>query len=194
MDMRLSIAIPYYKFPGSGQLLSRCLNSIAAQTFKDYEIVVTDEGKMAENTNASIRQSKGELIKILYMDDYLAHENALQDIANNFKGEWLVTGYTHTNLDQHNIPFYNDQIHTGKNTIGSPSVLTIKNGLDIYFDENLTWVLDCDFYRRLHDRYGNPTILDDINVVIGTHPEQASYKIPETIKQWEYRYAKEKKY
>lgn len=188
MDMHLSIAIPYYaKMDRASYFLRRCLNSIYKQTFKDYEVVVTEDGKMAENTNSAIRKSKGELIKILYMDDYLAHENALQDIVDTFKGEWLITG-----SDNNPSPYFTSDIHLGNNKLGSPSALTIRNGLNMYFDENLTWLLDCDFYRRLYDKYGLPDTLPGVNVNIGIHPGQASNLIPDKIKINEYEYEKEK--
>lgn len=186
--MRLSITIPYYKgMKNSKFFLKRCVDSIKNQTFTDYEIVITEDGKMAENTNSAIRKSKGDLIKILYMDDYLAHENALQDIVDSFRDEWLITG-----SDNNPNPYFTSDIHLGNNKLGSPSALTIKNGLDMYFDENLTWLLDCDFYRRLYDKCGLPDILPGVNVNIGIHPGQASNLIPDKIKINEYEYEKEK--
>ncbi len=71
-------------------------------------------------------------------------------------------------------PTYNDQIHLGKNTISSPSVLTIKNNNPLLFDENLIWSMDCDYYKRCHDAYGDPHILNTINVVNRVGPHQIS--------------------
>lgn len=188
MDMHLSVAIPFYKgMKNADFFLKRCLESINSQTFTDYEIVITEDGKMAENTNAAIKKSEGDLIKILYMDDYLAHENALQDIVDNFKNDWLITG-----SDNNPEPYFTPDIHLGNNKLGSPSAMTIRNGLNIYFDENLTWLLDCDLYKRLYDKYGLPTILPGVNVNIGIHPGQASNLIPTQIKINEYEYEKEK--
>lgn len=188
MDMRISVAIPYYsKMDNAHFFLDRAVQSVKNQTFKDYEIVITEDGKMAENTNSAIRKSKGDLIKILYMDDCFAHENALQEIADNFRGEWLITG-----SDNNPYPYYTEDIHLGNNKLGSPSALTIRNGLNMYFDENLTWLLDCDLYKRLYDKYGSPIILPGTHINIGIHPGQASNLIPDKIKINEYEYEKEK--
>ena len=150
---------------------------------------------MAENTNEAIKQSKGELIKILYMDDYLAHENALKEIVEAFEGHWLVTGNTHTKngADLFNPHFPSTHgLVDNINTIGSPSVLTIKNGLDIYFDETMTWLLDVDVYKRLLTKFGEPVILDDIGVVIGVHEGQTTNLLSEDIKNAEFNYLKNK--
>lgn len=195
--MKISIAIPIYNMRDRDFFLKRCLDSIYQQTFKDFEIVITEKGQMAENTNAAIRASKGDLIKILYMDDYFAHKDALQRIVDSFEGNWLATGCVHdssrnSELFNPHYPSYNDQIHLGHNTIGSPSVTTIKNGLDIYFDETMTWLLDCDFYKRIYEQYGSPVLLNDINVVMGLGEHQATHILTDTLKLKEHEYMQKK--
>lgn len=170
------------------------MDSIELQTYKDYEIVITEDGKMAENTNSAIDKSNGDIIKILYMDDFLAHPNALQNIVDAWSDstKWLVTGCNHLPGTHTHLPTWNDRIVDGVNTIGSPSVLAISKNNDVRFDENLTWVLDCDLYQRMKDKYGPPTILNDINVTIGLHDGQTTMTLPEEIKQKEYQYIHEK--
>lgn len=172
--------------------LERLLKSLEEQTFRDFEVVITKEGKMAENTNAAIRQSKGELIKILYMDDYLAHPEALQRISDAFDGEWLVTACAHDPGTHTHYPVYNENIYRGVNTIGSPSVLTLKNDSPLFFDETLTWLLDCDLYKRLYEKHGPPTILNDVNVMIGIHEGQTTHILSEDIKEAEHNYMEQK--
>jgi len=211
----ISIVIPVYNMANTKFFLKRALDSIATQTYKDIEVVMPDNSHhftrttidkmlkdydfninriqnneigMAVNTNLGLKQAKGDLIKILFMDDYLAHEDSIKTIVKKFKGEWLVTGCAHDPGTHTHEPTYNDQIHTGVNTIGSPSVLTLKAGLQMYFDEEMTWLLDCDLYRRLHDEYGKPTILNDINVVIGVGEHQTTHIIGQDIKEGEHKY------
>jgi len=191
--MFVSIVIPIHDMKSGQRFLWRSINRIMEQTYKNYEIIITKEGKMAENTNAAIKKCTGDVIKILYMDDYLAHDNALQDIADKFNGNWMVTGCIHDDGELHNkhYPTFNKDIHI-RNTIGSPSVLTIKNEDPLMFDEGMTWMLDCDYYKRLYERYGNPTILNSINVVIGLHEGQATNMLSEDIKSNEHSYMLEK--
>lgn len=218
--MKLSVAIPTHSMEDSSYFFRRCLDSLWNQSFQDFEIVVTDNSEddtiekicdwyrtgiryfknpikgMAQNTNEAIRQSRGELIKILYMDDYLAHDNALEKIIRKFSGQWLVSGCSHTVTGQErfnaHIPHYCDEIVTGKNTIGSPSVLTIKNENPLFFDEAMTWLLDCDYYKRMYELYGEPVILKDINVMIGLHDGQMTHIMGDEIKLKEHEYINKK--
>lgn len=168
-----------YKF-----FLDRCLESIKMQTFKDYEIIMTNKGNASENTNSGIKQAKGDYIKFMHQDDYFSSPNSLQKIVDEMPFDWLVSGCVHDNgqLFREHYPVYDERTDTGVNTIGSPSVLTIKNDSPFLFDERLVWVLDIEYYRRLFDRYGLPTILNEVNVVIGIHKGQASNNIKDKIK------------
>lgn len=190
----ISIVISIHDMPNGAFFLWRLIQSIVTQTYKDYEIVIVQEGLMAENTNAGILKAKGELIKILYLDDYFAHENALKDIVDVFLEDdiWLVTGCLHQSgmelPHSYHEPKYTDDIFTGNNCIGSPSVLTFRRGGTEYFDTKLSWLLDCDLYKRLHDKYGLPKILNSPNVIIGLHQGQTSNLMLSEEKQKELDY------
>jgi len=183
----ISIAIPVYEMKNKDFFLERCLDSIRIQSYQDWEIVITEKGKMAKNTNEALKQSTGDLIKVLFMDDYFAHKDALKNIVESFTGNWLITG-----CDTNPHPYWTDDIITGNNKLGSPSCLTIKNGLGMYFDESMSWLLDCDFYKRMNDKYGIPTILDSVNVNIGIHDGQATNILTDKEKQNEHKYLYEK--
>ncbi len=212
---KLSLAIPTHSMHNGDYFFKRCLDSLWNQSFQDFEIVVTDNSEddvikdlcefyrtgikyyrnpikgMAQNTNEAIRRSKGELIKILYLDDYMAHDKALFKIVNHFEGQWLVTGCLHDDgVEVYNphIPHYSKDIYKGNNTIGSPSVLTIKNDNPLMFDEEMTWLLDCDYYKRMYDLYGEPVILKDKNVIMGLHPAQATHTMGDERKLQEHDY------
>ena len=114
------------------------------------------------------------------MDDYFTHEKALADIVHNFKGEWLITG-CHNNLN----PVYTGDIHLGNNKLGSPSCLTIRKGCGVKFDETLVWLLDCDFYKRMYEKYGAPTILNGDYVTIGVGKHQATHLLTNKAKEKE---------
>lgn len=216
---KLSVCIPTHGMDSRTYFMKRCLDSLWSQSFQDFEIVVTDNSDddviknicayystgiryfrnerkgMAQNTNEAIKQAKGKLIKILYMDDFLGQRDSLKDIVEHFKGYWLVTDCVHydgTKYFNHHKPTYNDEIYLGKNTIGSPSVLTISNEDPLLFDENLTWLLDADLYKRYYERYGDPVVLNDKNVIIGVGDHQATNTMGEARKLQEYGYMQEK--
>ena len=186
----ISICIPIHDMKDGQFFLGRCIGSIFAQSYKDYEVIITHQGKMAENSNFAIKGARGDLIKVLYMDDYFAHENALKDIVEAFRGgsgEWLITG-----TDNNPYPYYTDDIHTGNNKLGSPSALTMKRDCLMLFDESMTWLLDCDLFKRLYESYGEPVIINGANVVIGIHEGQMTNIISDEIKVAELNYLNEK--
>jgi hypothetical protein len=176
---------------GGAEFLWKSVNRIMEQTFKDYEIVIVKEGKMAENTNAGIKRARGELIKILYLDDCLAHPNALQEIVDAFDKNpdksWLITG-VNNNL----TPYWTADIETGNNKLGSPSALTIRNNDPLLFDETMSWLLDCDYYKRMYARHGAPMILRGVHVEICEGDHQMTRILTQEQKRIEHDYLSKK--
>lgn len=192
VNPKISIVLPIHNMLNGEYFLWRAIQSILSQRYRNYEIVITQDGKMAENTNSGIKRATGDIIKILYMDDYFAHPEALQRIAEAFTGGWLVTGCTHTRdgeitFNDH-TPTYSDNMSQGNNTIGSPSVLAFENIDPLFFDEKLSWLLDGDLYERLYERYGLPTFLNDINVIMGIGEHQMTYQLTSQEKDEEFIY------
>lgn len=191
---KISVCVPLSNMKNKAFFLERLINSLLIQTFRDFEVVMTEGGEMAENINRTIKKAKGEIVKLLFMDDYLAHKDSLKIISNNFSEGWMVTACEHDDGKRINphFPLYTHEIHTGKNTIGSPSVLSFENKNPLFFDEKLTWLLDCDLYKRLFNRYGVPKLIYDINVVIGIHDGQMTNLISKKRKEEEFIYLKKK--
>ncbi len=218
--MRISAVIPTYEMNGDGvKFLKRSLDILEKQTFKDFEVVISDNSDnddianiikeykysldiryhrnpmkgMATNTNRAMQLAEGEIIKILYMDDYLHGINSLKKIDAAFTDDvnWLATGCIHFDggaLVRPHYPSYSHDIYTGNNTIGSPSVVSIRNKDLEFFDEKMTWVLDCDLYSRLYKKHGEPELLYDLNVVMGLHKNQTTNLLAEEVKRAEVNY------
>ncbi len=200
--MKISLVIPTYEMHGVGvQMLERSLESLEQQSFKDFEVIISDNSDdhaienlikdfkdldlkyfrnpikgMATNTNYGMKQSQGELIKVLYQDDYLATSSSLQEITDNFSpaDNWLVTA-----CSNNPYPFYSEN----RNTLGSPSCLTIRNEDPLLFNENLKWVLDLDYYKRMNRKYGVPKVLNVIGVIMGIGDHQDTNHLSNEIKQ-----------
>lgn len=185
---KISIIVPTADVIGK-KFLQRCLNSIESQTYKNYEIIVTEEGKVGHNLNVGIKKATGDIIKILCHDDYFNGPLALEEISHAWKGGWLVSGCIHDqgdgNLIVTHYPGWNDHIHRGFNTIGGLSVLAFENKDPLLFTEGLDWVVDVDFYKRAFQRYGLPRFLVTANVVIGYGPHQTSFKLTKEQQQKE---------
>jgi len=183
----LTVIIPVHEVEGGAEFLWRNINALAEQTFQDFEIIVCKQGKMAENTNYGIKNAHGDLIKILYLDDYLSHPNSLKEQVEAFNGQWLICG-----ANDNEIPYYTDDIEIGNNKLGSPSALMIKNENPLLFDEEMSWLLDCDYYKRMYEKYGEPEILDGNHVTIGKGEHQMTQTMTPEQKLSEETYLKEK--
>ena len=220
--------MPTYESFGRGnEFLEFQFLKFKEQTYKDFEIVISDHsrdnnieqlcaryantldisyernetnrGNFTDNTNKAMRRCKGDIIKVLFQDDFLWDEHSLKKINDVFdtKTSWLVTSCEHTydgiNFHRTHHPEYNDLIYTGKNTIGNPSVLSVRNNEDmLFFDKRMIWTVDVDYYKRLHDKFGAPTILDDVTVAIRLWDKQLTHLIPPGIKQREVALSVEK--
>lgn len=172
--------------------LKRNLDSIMAQTFKDYEIVLTKDGGMAENTNSGIKRARGEYIKILYLDDYFSNQKSLEQMMSNLAEsprEWVMCG-----TDDNPEPQWTDDIETGNNKLGSPSALIFKNSFEnnLLFDERMSWLLDCDFYVRMTYAYGPPFLYFGKYITLGKGDHQMTHILTDEEKLKEHDLMKNK--
>ena len=215
---KVSVVVPVYQMENALYFLERNLTSTFLQNYKNYEVIISDDSNddlietwlrkfsnypiyyyknrgekgMAENTNNGINNATGELVKILFQDDYFAHLDSLGDIVKHFteRTMWLATGCTHsmdgvTTFNDHR-PYYSES----DNTIGSPSVVTFRREIKERFDTNFHWMLDLDWYKRLFRLYDKPKIYDQVNVVIGIHMGQKTNLLSDARKQLEWKMLK----
>ena len=209
--MKISICIPTWEQYGRGvEFLKNNFEQILKQTYKNFNVIISDHSKddtiksLCENyssqfeikyfknehhlgngpanTNNSIINADGEIIKIIFQDDFLYQDNCLELIAKEFENDncnWLVSGCNHTHDDGNTftnfmVPYWNDNIATGTNTISSPSVLSFRNNNPCLFDEELTMLMDCEMYYQLYIRYGLPKIITDCLITNRMHQHQIS--------------------
>jgi glycosyltransferase involved in cell wall biosynthesis len=131
---KISICIPAYEMNGNGvKSLKRLLQTISAQTYKDYEIIVSDHSKNDEikklteqfnnlnlihiyntknygsnshNTNNAIKNATFDNIKVMFQDDFFVSPDALKLISESIKNSvWGVSACIHYNSQYKN--FYN---------------------------------------------------------------------------------------
>jgi glycosyltransferase involved in cell wall biosynthesis len=138
--------------------------------------------KIGPNINNAIKHCTGDLIKTMCADDFFIDDSALTKIVKEFyvneDKQWLLSGCGHAKsihmLYDRLIPYYQDKIHHGANTISSPSVLTMRN--KEYFDENLALLIDCEMYKRLYIKHGTPIIIQDPLIANRVHDNQMQNK------------------
>jgi glycosyltransferase involved in cell wall biosynthesis len=151
-----------------------------------------DRGNFSSNLNNSIRNASGEIVKLLMQDDYFRETNALESTVRIFADpsvNWAACGcYSGWNTRDYNtlIPKYDDSsISRGVNTIGSPSVISIRNDKVQFFDEGLSWVVDLDYYKKMHSAFGEPSIIEEYSVFVQRHPNQITNTLEDRIKMME---------
>jgi hypothetical protein len=140
-----------------------------------------------------MKYCKGEWIKVLFQDDFLFNEESLfqqyEILEDNPNIKWLISTFFHSNdgFSFHSLyrPKLSENIWNGSNTLGNPSNLTIRNKDLIFFDEELNWLVDCEYYYRLFLKYGKPTIINNVTVVNRTHGDGLTNNTPQEIKDKE---------
>jgi glycosyltransferase involved in cell wall biosynthesis len=131
-------------------------------------------GLSSQNINNAIRHCSGDIIKPLFQDDFLYNDICIEKIVTDFYPSESMWGASACNCTDENeshffyewFPSYKGHEPTGNNKIGAPSLIFFRNNKIDFFDETLIWLMDCEFYYRLFQRYGEPLIFNDIFITI----------------------------
>lgn len=184
-NVLISICIPAYK---RTDFLRRLLDSISIQTFRDFEVIVTDDSPTddvallcnkfensfkllyhknvnslgtPENWNEAIRKASGTWIKIMHDDDWFSEKDSLRffaEAAQNTINDFIFSSYNNVFLAQEKSSkvspssFRLRQLKRNpvsllsRNIIGPPSVTLTRNISHLFYDKNLKWLVDIDFY------------------------------------------------
>lgn len=142
--MKISCVIPVYN---SGQKLRRCVDSLIAQDFHDFECVLVDDGSTDESAeicdeysrqyenirvihktnggvssarNAALDCIKGEWIVFVDSDDYVMNCHLSSLLAKTNTGvDWIMCNYYDVYLKNRKLHSYQDSIIIGKEDIAS---------------------------------------------------------------------------
>jgi glycosyltransferase involved in cell wall biosynthesis len=227
MNKKVSIAIPTWESHGRGvEFLDDLLRTIEIQHFKDFEVVISDHsenddlvnkvkefdtkfqikyiknnknrGNSPANLNNAIDNCSGEIIKIMFQDDFFYDDEALEKIYYSLSDSekmWLLNGCNHTKDNGNSFywefyPKFNPDLLRGVNTISSPSVVAFKNNVDNRFDPNIVYFMDLDFYYGMKQKYDDPIFYNDILISNRVHDDSISNKLSnkEEIMQKESEY------
>lgn len=206
---RFSICIPTYEMHGYGHIVvNELMHELKMQSFQDFDIVISDQsndskildvvhehskdldikfmtdlanrGKATANINKAMRYAEGEIIKIMFQDDFFVNFDALKIISAEFdKGaKWTTNSFTHT-TDKKNFfntkpSYYQDSVITGRNSIGNPSNISVHRDCRVYMDTELYYIFDCDYYWQLKHQNGMPNVINDVLVCSRLHPTSMS--------------------
>jgi len=184
----VSICIPAYK---NTSFLERLLASLHIQTYKNFEVIISDDSPddtvknfiipykdkfrifyfknspslgTPANWNFAMNQAKGEFIKLIHDDDWLANEHSLNlmvdALLNNEDADFVFSAYSNVDLETNkslsviaNLKSI-ELIKTNplnlfrSNVIGPPSVIMHRRKFSFEYDEKLKWVVDFEGYMR----------------------------------------------
>ena len=227
MNKKVSIAIPTWESHGRGvEFLDDLLRTIEIQHFKDFEVVISDHSKNDDlankvkefdtkfqikyiknnknrgnspaNLNNAIDNCSGEIIKIMFQDDFFYDDEALEKIYYSLADSekmWLLNGCNHTKDHGNSFywefyPKFNPDLLRGVNTISSPSVVAFKNNVDNRFDTNIVYFMDLDFYYGMKQKYDDPIFYNDVLISNRVHDDSISNSLTnkEEIMQKESEY------
>mgnify|MGYP003125092688 FL=1 len=122
--MRVSYCIPTHDHSRCEQYMFDILYPLSQQTTKDFELCVShqgdekrilralndywdilnityqkaSEGNISVNTNNAMRMGEGDIIKVLYSDDFILTKNLTEELDKAFTHDvsWAVSGFVHT--------------------------------------------------------------------------------------------------
>lgn len=141
MEPKISVIVPVYN---AGKYINRCVDSILAQTFTDFELILVDDGSLDDSLiickkyverdnrvnvvsqtnggpskarNLGLKMSKGQYITFIDADDYIL-ENYLKALVEG-SADFVLSGYTNFyeefNNEFKNIPGKN--FYIDKNSV-----------------------------------------------------------------------------
>lgn len=205
---RISVVIPVFDPQEAHfEFLYRAFESIAEQTVMPLEVVLTANHEIkylarllgefsnkfeivysknksrnaSENLNYAVKIAGGDVIKILFQDDFLLHTQVLEKCSEiDSKNPWIIFSYIQANESGESIglpmfPLFTKRLILGENLIGAPSLVAFAKDSFIKVDENLVFLFDCDWYLRMAHKWGYPKIDTQVSVAIRLHPGQATH-------------------
>ena len=141
------------------------------------------------NWNEAIRHAKGEWIKLMHDDDWFADKDSLLHFAHaitaNPSSTFIFSAYRNNYADtnktkdvfiesgRYKMLRKNPLTLLSKNSIGPPSVVIHKKQDNMYYDINLKWLVDIDFYMRYLSST-KPIYIPDVLINIGISDTQVT--------------------
>lgn len=173
-------------------LCSLYAQKFALQYFKNSSPLGTPE-----NWNEAIRHANGKWIKLMHDDDWFSEKDSLQKFADAVETspecEFIFSAYKNIyeerdksqpvfmNNFRKNKMLKNPVTLIAKNVIGPPSVVMHKNDKKYFYDTNVKWVVDMDFYIR-YFQTAKPFYIDEALINVGVNSDQVTkytFGIPE---------------
>jgi hypothetical protein len=147
------------------------------------KFLVNNSVSTSSNLNFVMQKSESTITKILFHDDFFISKNAIKRIHSKFRKPstiWSVETSKNFNNDSKKFekkttPRIASGLADGINSVGSPSVIAIRTKNYLPFNEELKWLLDCEWYLRMFHHFGNPTVIRRPQIASRLHSGQATH-------------------
>ena len=212
--MKISVCIPASK---NAEFLRRCLDTLTTQSFRDFEVILSDDSpddsvyEIAEeyksdlpivylrnnpslgtpaNWNFAMQHAKGEYIKLIHDDDWLAENDALQKfydcLEKNPGVDFCFSAFHNVRIKEGTMePVFCSSFLRKllkktrynlfkRNFIGPPSVVFQRNNREDWYDDRLKWLVDFEGYIRFLDKNNGFVYIEECLVNIGLSGEQVT--------------------
>lgn len=158
-----------------------------------------------ENWNFALKKSKGKYKMLLHHDDYFINNLILQDIHSEFlkNGEAMIYFLNFINENKfkkfHFNKFSMKQIFKNPhdllyvNYFSTPSCLIMNQKVDLFYNEELKWLVDVDLYLRLFKKFNSIKFISKTSLVIGSADNRITNTITKKDKLEEYYLLTKKK-
>lgn len=168
-------------------------------SFFNVVFKVNSSRGISENLNHVTTLPQSEIVKVMFQDDFLLDSHLFKEISDAFLNPGVIwscapsKNYSQSEMRFTSaiIPEIKKTLVEGVNSIGSPSVLSFRNGNWLSADESLKWMLDCDLYLRFGVRFGMPHVTSQFSVASRIHVWQAT-NWAESFQQVELDYLRKK--
>lgn len=149
----------------------------------NIQYTISNYTGIANNLNHCISMAKGDLIKIMFQDDFFITGNALshiQETMSRAESSWYVSACNHYSQEkaiyfEDFFPKKSNRLLDGANSISSPSVVTFKSDQFLPFSDKLTYLIDCEWYLRMTHNFGLPIFDRELLISNRIHSDQATH-------------------
>jgi glycosyltransferase involved in cell wall biosynthesis len=192
------------------EILKETVTSVLSQTHPPIEIVLSDDSSgtavenwvhefnktgtwpltyirnsgprgVSSNSNFATKHALGTLIHFLHSDDHLIGREVYSRVIKIFEDApcpWiLLSGQIKNTVTIPNLEGLN---LFGINTVGGPPAVVIKKSIFEGFDENISLLMDIEFFIRTLKKYGTPMISRAVSIQYGMGDWQLTKTIDET--------------
>lgn len=151
--------------------------------FLNLRILTSSAQNAASNLNFAISQCEGDLVRVLFQDDFLPTPESLSASALALASSglsWAVCGFDHLDQSRNRvfrplIPKFTKRLAKGVNRVGPPSVVTLRKSAQVQADETLVFMFDCEWYLRMAITNGPPLVVARLGCRVRIHPLQATH-------------------